>query len=281
MTHADFQEFYRKCFGAHEQLTGQIDWAQAEANQSRERVLTEAYMDGQEEVRGTTMEEQALALLFEAHSALADALKHHDDLERVAMDEEEMREVQERSKQETRMERSDILMPPTSGAGGSSSRSTSPAPPIRSGGVTSPRGDRPALPVPPAVGFELARTPSPDRMTHLRALPTSPVRSTSPLGQHKARNTRPLPNPFKTATASTQSLSSGQNGLGTQPSRSGTGSTNDSGPGFTDAEGNAIPPVEGEDAAALAPPAPSRKALGKRRAVEDPDSEYCSPSSKC
>jgi hypothetical protein len=54
---------------------------------------------------GATVEEQALATLFDAHGALAEALKQHDDLERMAADEKELREVRERSKKETRMDR--------------------------------------------------------------------------------------------------------------------------------------------------------------------------------
>ena len=100
------QEFYRKCFLAHESLTGQIEWAQAEAAQSRERVLTQMVMDGtQGEAKGSTLEEEALAKLFEVHSQLAEALKQHDDLERMARDEWEMKEVRERSRKETRLDR--------------------------------------------------------------------------------------------------------------------------------------------------------------------------------
>lgn len=55
---------------------------------------------------GSTQEEQALGTLFEAHSQLAEALKQHDDLERLAVDDAEMREVRERSKKEIRMDRS-------------------------------------------------------------------------------------------------------------------------------------------------------------------------------
>lgn len=99
------QEFYRKCFLAHESLTNQIDWAQAEANQSRERAFFEASMNGLDDVQGLTMEEQALGALFEAHSALGEALKQHDDMERMAVDDMEMREARERSKKETKMDR--------------------------------------------------------------------------------------------------------------------------------------------------------------------------------
>lgn len=51
------------------------------------------------------MEERALAMLFEAHGMLGEALKQHDDLERMARDEVEMRQVRERSKKDVRMDR--------------------------------------------------------------------------------------------------------------------------------------------------------------------------------
>ena len=56
-----------------------------------------------QEVHGNTMEERALATLLEAHAMLGEAIKHHDDLERMAVDEREMREVRERSKKDVRM----------------------------------------------------------------------------------------------------------------------------------------------------------------------------------
>ena len=60
---------------------------------------------GEPQPHEATVEEQALATLFEAHGALAEALKQHDDLENLAADEKELREVRERSKKETRMDR--------------------------------------------------------------------------------------------------------------------------------------------------------------------------------
>lgn len=44
-------------------------------------------------------------MLLGAHHDLSEALKQHDDLERQAVDDMEMREVRERSKQDTRMDR--------------------------------------------------------------------------------------------------------------------------------------------------------------------------------
>lgn len=57
------------------------------------------------------MEEEALAKLFEAHGMLSDALKQHDDLERMARDEMELKEVRERSKRDQRMDRNVGFLP--------------------------------------------------------------------------------------------------------------------------------------------------------------------------
>ena len=70
---------------------------------------------GVDDVPGSTAEEEALGTLFETHGALAEALKQHDDLERLAVDEMEMREVRERSKKETRMNRNVRRELPNSG----------------------------------------------------------------------------------------------------------------------------------------------------------------------
>ena len=292
-------EFYRKCFLAHESLSHQIEWAQAEAAQSRERVLIMARMEGSDdEARGSTLEEDALHSLFEAHSALGEALKQHDDLERMARDEKEMREVRERSKKETRMNRTvsrlvrfsvglltpvqsmmDDMLKPTPAA--SSSRSPSPAPHARLPApdtVTmplphpSPRQDSAALPIPPARSFETrSRTPSPDR---IHKLSSSPGRA-SPLGMGKTR--RPLPKPFRTEASGTlgsslpgsvhDSAPSRSIHESSNPSRSGTGSTHDGSAAHESHENDVVNAQ------------PSRKALGKRRAQPiDPDSEsYISP----
>jgi predicted transposase YbfD/YdcC len=101
------EEFYRKCFMAHESLTNQMDWAQAEASRSRENINVQRLMttDSEQDVRSQTMEEEALASLFEAHSALAEGIRQHDELERMAQDEYELKQVRERSRKDTRMDR--------------------------------------------------------------------------------------------------------------------------------------------------------------------------------
>jgi hypothetical protein len=84
-----------------------MEWAQAEASHSRENANVQRLMttDHEQDHQHQTLEEQALGLLFEAHSALAEGIKQHDDLEKMAMDEREMREVRERSRTETRIDR--------------------------------------------------------------------------------------------------------------------------------------------------------------------------------
>lgn len=87
-----------------------MDWAQAEASRSRERhanlTLDGSVPNNTNVSSETTPEERALAALFEAHAMLAEVMKQHDQLERMAHDEKELRVVRERSKKETKMDRS-------------------------------------------------------------------------------------------------------------------------------------------------------------------------------
>ncbi|OCF40210.1 hypothetical protein I317_05967 [Kwoniella heveanensis CBS 569] len=313
-------EFYRKVFLAHESLTAQMDWAQAEAARSRERHANltldssgnaNAALDT---TKHDTPEEKALATLFEAHSALSEALKQHDELDRLGAEEKELREVRERSKKETRMDRNQPLYNQTGGLAvpgtqvqASSSRSPSPVPHNRlpSDPVprisSSPRNYDAPLPPPgpgsvngtgpfkgPYTDAPRSRTPSPDShpLPHPPRIPGSPgqTRTSSPLGRMRMGGPRPLPNPFANAkNASQHSLapsatgpasttgaatptvpgSNGpsRNGTGDTPSRSGTGSTADD----LEEDGDNLPAV---------PIKPSRKALGKRRAVVDEDNHF-------
>ena len=89
-----------------------MGWAQAEAARSHERTqhtgalsLDVQPTDEQDKAKSNTIEEEALAALFEAHAALADAIKQHDEMDRMAMEQREIREVSERSKKDTRMGR--------------------------------------------------------------------------------------------------------------------------------------------------------------------------------
>ncbi|WVR04273.1 hypothetical protein IAU60_001273 [Kwoniella sp. DSM 27419] len=319
-------EFYRKVFLAHESLTNQMDWAQAEAQRSHERHggLT---LDGNpdaDNTHGDTPEEQALANLFEAHSALAEALRQHDEMERIAAEDREMREVRERSKKDTRMDRNQQiyaegpggLAPPGGQIRASGSRSPSPsrhAPlPVTAQTLSSsPRKyDSPMpLPGPPRsdAGHPFkgpytdsaarSRTPSPDARHPLPQPPKIPgspghTRASSPLGRVRMGGPRPLPNPFAknasqaslanaasgTATPGTGTATSGTGtgaatpaltgalGTGHNPSRSGTGdTTGSSAQADQEEDGDNLPPV---------PLKPSRKALGKRRAVVDTDNNF-------
>ncbi|KAK8846581.1 hypothetical protein IAR55_005667 [Kwoniella newhampshirensis] len=299
------REFYTKVFHAHESLTNQMDWAQAEAARSRNRHANLALDSGGnievDTPHQSTPEELALASLFEAHSALAEALKQHDDLDRMAMDEKEMREVRERSKKETRMDRmqqgyesNDGLLRPNQQQTASSSRSPSPAPhprlpheqPYRVS--SSPRQLDVPLPAPGPVDATLAlppfneaydgrsRTPSPERhpLPHPPRIPASPngptngSRTSSPLGRVRMSGPRPLPSPFKNANPSQASLTTAVSGAGSNPpSRSGTGDTGTGAPPVADLDedGDSLPAV---------PLKPSRKALGKRRAVIDEDNNF-------
>ncbi|WVQ68769.1 uncharacterized protein L199_006978 [Kwoniella botswanensis] len=320
------EEFYRKVFLAHESLTNQMDWAQAEAARSRERHAS-LTLDGNPNVDNTkqdTPEEQALGSLLEAHSALGEALKQHDDLTKLAGEEKEMREVRERSKKETRMDRNQPmyeqsgLFPPSNQPQASSSRSPSPVPHVRLPSnstpkvTSSPRNyDLPLQPPPPSQGAgappiagsnnpfrnannengRSSRTPSPDQQPHplphppkLSSSPVPTSRTNSPLGMGRLRmgGPRPLPNPFaKGNNASHQSLQNLANGTGTTPSRNGSGDTpSRSGTGDSSNQSHAgvnhgvdDKEIDGDDLPPK-PVRPSRKALGKRRAVVDEDNNF-------
>jgi hypothetical protein len=95
-----------------------MGWAQAEAARSHERSNGALSLDVQpveDRTTNKTTEEEALAALFEAHAALADAIKQHDDLDSMAMEHRELSEVRERSKKDTRMGR-DVSVPRPGGS---------------------------------------------------------------------------------------------------------------------------------------------------------------------
>lgn len=129
------QEFYVECMRAQERVLSQISWATAEAEKSREReMLRQAMVDAalasptvpgmngggailspsskqqkqKREQRQTvvTKEEEMLAALLSANQALTDALQLRDDWQRAAIAQREERFVEERSRVETRIDRS-------------------------------------------------------------------------------------------------------------------------------------------------------------------------------
>ncbi|KIR27383.1 hypothetical protein I307_05570 [Cryptococcus deuterogattii 99/473] len=297
------REFYTKVFHAHESLTNQMDWAQAEASRSRERhanlTLDGSVPNNTNVSSETTPEERALAALFEAHAMLAEVMKQHDQLERMAHDEKELRVVRERSKKETKMDRSHLAA--TSINQTSADRPPSPTPHVGLPPATVPQSNNPFRRQ--AQDVFRSRTPSPDRhaFPHITRLSASPGRASSPLGPGPGSNNshshvgagntgnnsannklrmggpRPLPNPFKTTAGG---ANDSQGSLSTQadtapPSRSGTGDSNRSQTVSINGSAMQSAAVNGEevdgDELPRVPIKPSRKALGKRRAVIDED----------
>ncbi|KIR32292.1 hypothetical protein I352_05528 [Cryptococcus deuterogattii MMRL2647] len=297
------REFYTKVFHAHESLTNQMDWAQAEASRSRERhanlTLDGSVPNNTNVSSETTPEERALAALFEAHAMLVEVMKQHDQLERMAHDEKELRVVRERSKKETKMDRSHLAA--TSINQTSADRPPSPTPHVGLPPATVPQSNNPFRRQ--AQDVFRSRTPSPDRhaFPHITRLSASPGRASSPLGPGPGSNNshshvgagntgnnsannklrmggpRPLPNPFKTTAGG---ANDSQGSLSTQadtapPSRSGTGDSNRSQTVSINGSAMQSAAVNGEevdgDELPRVPIKPSRKALGKRRAVIDED----------
>lgn len=266
-------------------------WAQAEAERSRR--IADSIPRAE---KGTlaTQEESAVQLLCNALDQLAKAVKEYEDISDRCMEERQMREVQERSKTDTRMDRRqqmDMLAAPgeavaTTSRSPSPSYNNMPLPPESgrsprttttdsSHGHSSQGGHVDSLSAPMGslnLETKRSRSPSPNR---LPAVPKihgqSPPRSGSPLGRSRVPGPRPLPHPgaqFKSINSNPNLVASaydhGQRGT---PARGGSGSSAEGAP---TSNGSAIPDGDdGDDA----PVRPSRKALGKRRAVPDEDSE--------
>jgi len=98
-------EFYRRVVLSQELVASQIPWASAQADRSRE-----AMPHGSE-----TREEHLLADLLEAHGRAGEAIKMVDDARRRIDEEEEERQVTERSKVEVRLDRSALAQDATTG----------------------------------------------------------------------------------------------------------------------------------------------------------------------
>jgi hypothetical protein len=120
------QEWYTKCHNSQELIAAQIPWATSGADRSRaareaqqqrtgkrpngqgaHHLLTKANRNrqgsGEESpVELSTPEEQLLAALLEANEELTSVLRVYDELERLGIE----RETVERSRQETRLDRS-------------------------------------------------------------------------------------------------------------------------------------------------------------------------------
>jgi hypothetical protein len=288
-TSADAQDIQRKALKKLEALNSQMGWAQSEAEKSR-RIANS--VPRAEQGTLATPEESALEILLKAHGQLSDTLREYDDLSERCIEERQMREVQERSKTDTRMDRRqqmDMLAAPNEGLA-TSSRSPSPSHTSKplpdtgrsprttdSGHGHSSHGSHVDNLTAQMASSNLepkrSRSPSPGR-----GLPVppkigtgqSPPRSGSPLGRGgRVPGPRPLPNPgaqqFRSVNSNPNLVSTAtEHGHRALPSRGGSGSSGE----IPTSNGNA---VVGDDQEG---PRPSRKALGKRRAVPtDEDSE--------
>ena len=129
------QEWYTKCVDSQELIAAQIPWATAGADRSRttreaqqqqqqqqrtakrpngqsgHSVLSKSHRNkqgsGEESPIELTPEEQLLGSLLEANEALTSVLRVYEDLERIGIE----REAMERSRQETRLDRSVSYLP--------------------------------------------------------------------------------------------------------------------------------------------------------------------------
>lgn len=270
-----------------------MGWAQSLAERSR-RIANS--IPRAEQGTLATQEESALEMLFKAHGTLTESLKDYDDLSERCIEEHQVREVQERSKKDTRMDRRqqmDMLAAPGEGMA-TTSRSPSPsrnmALPAENGrsprstdsghGHGSQSGHVDNLSTQMAgVNLEpkRSRSPSPSPNSRLPAPPKiglgqSPPRSGSPLGRARVPGPRPLPNPnaqFKSVNSNPNLVSTATDHGSRAPTRGGSGSSVENGAPTSNGSAN-MDPEDGDGA----PARPSRKALGKRRAVPDVDSEF-------
>ncbi|KAH9460861.1 hypothetical protein Pst134EA_017174 [Puccinia striiformis f. sp. tritici] len=120
------QEFHAKCLQSQNQLMDDIPWATEQATQARQ-YQNQLEKDQSEEVGvgrvnpyssthtstnseeedegGNTKQEELLSLLLAVNNELVDGFKQYDELESLARNEREIRLVEERSKIETRYDR--------------------------------------------------------------------------------------------------------------------------------------------------------------------------------
>jgi hypothetical protein len=127
------QEWYSKCVNSQVLIAAQIPWATAGADRSRtareaqqqqqqqqravkrpngqSAVLSKSHRNkqgsGEESPVELTPEEQLLGSLLEANEALTSVLRVYEDIERIGIE----REAMERSRQETRLDRSVSYLP--------------------------------------------------------------------------------------------------------------------------------------------------------------------------
>ncbi|BEI96299.1 hypothetical protein CcaverHIS631_0112480 [Cutaneotrichosporon cavernicola] len=289
-TNSALHDLHRKAVRKFDSLNSQMAWAESQAEKSRR---TANSVPRAEQITLATPEESAMGVLLQAHGKLAESLTEYGDLQNRSIEELEIRLVQERSKTDTRRDytqQRDMLMAPNEGMA-TSSRSPSPSHAIKpqqengrsprttdSGHGHSSHGSHVVNLTAPVVSHSLepvrSRSPSPGHGLPLPpkiATGQSPPRSGSPQGR-AARVPGPRPQPtsgtqqFRSVNSNPNLVSSGIETHGTRllPRRGDSGSSGDD----PIINGNAA--IDGDDFA----PRPSRKALGKRRAVVDNDNDF-------
>ncbi|GJJ09343.1 hypothetical protein Clacol_003565 [Clathrus columnatus] len=212
-------EWYRKCRNSHDFIMAQIPWATAQADRSREE-MHRPYREGGE-VEGNksvSKEEELLAALLRANEELLEVFRIYDDLQRLGIMEQEEREVQERSRKETRIDRTKITYigddgsfyehPPSfsntlgvagNGSNPSGSRPPSPSPSSPPERERPPRSyPPPNLPSPnPFAQYVSPKSSTPPAGTNSLSSHANVGNLRVPLGPRQARPSRsPSPEPF-------------------------------------------------------------------------------------
>ncbi|KAI0309899.1 hypothetical protein OF83DRAFT_1166758 [Amylostereum chailletii] len=307
------KEFYTKCKTSQELICTQIPWASAGADRSRQlREQAKANVQADATLRPNrqsidapielTVEEQLLASLLDANEELISVLRVYEDVERIGVE----AEAQERSKTDTRMDRSrmvfaqnedfDFLDAPFVG-GSSSSRSPSLSP--------SPSPSPPPIPsLLPAVHenprHPLPPVPHPSAHALSGPYPLSPLLTPTQASQASQTSLAPPPHAPQGPRSPGLSLRSHS------PSSENSSAPPSMHPYAPPPPASRLPPAqdgllpnglarlhvplptpggagraggdedEDEDEEAVTPVKPSKKALGKRREVvaDDPDDAF-------
>ncbi|SPO26026.1 uncharacterized protein UTRI_02300 [Ustilago trichophora] len=281
--HADtpslIDEFYNKVIRSHELIASQIPWASAQADRAAER---------------ESKEEALLADLLDAHGRTGESIHAVDEARRRIEEEEEERQVTERSKVEVRLDRSALaqdsmgelydlngrergMLGVENGATcASGSRSPSPNPHFAQ---PPPPATAAALSPSPGTGYTNGTTAS---RTSRRPLPVPRSDQSSDTASTRSAlfpqsHPQPQPHPSPAGTSLTSSIHS------TTSTTSASGESHASHPSHTSTGVRTLPatpslnintsasnstPTSGVEEDELQTPiVPSEKALGKRRAV--------------
>ncbi|KAF8515729.1 hypothetical protein BU17DRAFT_93374 [Hysterangium stoloniferum] len=163
-------EWYRKCRNSQDFIMAQIPWATVQADHSREEAQRNHSDDGRPVP--TSKEEELFAALLAANQELLEAFRIYDDLQRLGVAEMEEKEVQERSRKEIKLDRTQIQF---IGDDGSLHLETPPGPTTTVGGSAGP-----------------SRSPSPARSQNHHSLPPLPQPEQRP-GQNQLALPRTVP----------------------------------------------------------------------------------------